>query len=76
MIMLGGLENLEWSNHSELIPALITVSMIPLSFSIADGIALGFMSYVIIKVFTGQRDQVTTAAWFLAGLFALRYVFI
>ena len=76
MIMLGGLEKLEWSNQSELIPALITVSMIPLSFSIADGIALGFMSYVIIKVFTGQRDQVTTAAWFLAGLFALRYVFI
>ena len=76
MIMLGGLEKLEWSNQSELIPALITVTMIPLSFSIADGIALGFMSYVIIKVFTGQRDQVTLAAWFLAGLFALRYLFI
>lgn len=76
MIMLGGLEKLEWSDQSELIPALITVSMIPLSFSIADGIALGFMSYVIIKVFTGRRDQVTSAAWFLAGLFALRYLFI
>ena len=76
MIMLGGLEKLEWSDQSELIPALITVSMIPLSFSIADGIALGFMSYVIIKVFTGRRDQVTSAAWFLAGLFTLRYLFI
>ena len=76
MIMLGGLEKLEWSDQSELIPALITVSMIPLSFSIADGIALGFMSYVIIKVFTGRRDQVTSAAWFLAGLFAFRYLFI
>ena len=76
MIMLGGLEKLEWSDQSELIPALITVSMIPLSFSIADGIALGFMSYVIIKVFTGRRDQVTSAAWFLASLFALRYLFI
>ena len=76
MIMLGGLEKLEWSDQSELIPALITVSMIPLSFSIADGIALGFMSYVTIKVFTGRRNQVTAAAWFLAGLFALRYLFI
>ena len=76
MIMLGGLEKLEWSDQSELIPALITVSMIPLSFSIADGIALGFMSYVTIKVFTGRRNQVTSAAWFLAGLFALRYLFI
>ena len=76
MIMLGGLEKLEWSDQSELIPALITVSMIPLTFSIADGIALGFMSYVIIKAFTGRRDQVTSAAWFLAGLFALRYLFI
>ena len=76
MIMLSGLEKLEWSDQTELVPALITVSMIPLSFSIADGIALGFMSYVIIKVFTGQRHQVTSAAWFLAVLFALRYVFI
>ena len=76
MIMLGGLGKLEWSDQSELIPALITVSMIPLSFSIADGIALGFMSYVIIKVFTGQRNQVTSTAWFLACLFTLRYVFI
>ena len=76
IIMLSGLEKLEWSDQTELVPALITVSMIPLSFSIADGIALGFMSYVIIKIFTGQRNQVTAASWFLAGLFALRYIFI
>ena len=76
MIMLSGLEKLDWSDQSELIPALITVLMIPLSFSIADGIALGFMSYVVIKVCTGQGKQVTNAAWFLACLFALRFVFI
>ena len=76
IIMLSGLEKLEWSDQTELVPALITVSMIPLSFSIADGIALGFMSYVIIKIFTGQRNQVTAASWFLAGLFTLRYTFI
>ena len=76
MIMLSGLEKLDWSDQSELIPALITVLMIPLSFSIADGIALGFMSYVVIKVCTGQRKQVTNAAWFVACLFALRFVFI
>ena len=76
MIMLSGLEKLDWSDQSELIPALITVLMIPLSFSIADGIALGFMSYVVIKVCTGQVRQVTNAAWFVACLFALRFVFI
>ena len=76
MIMLSGLEKLDWSDQSELIPALITVLMIPLSFSIADGIALGFMSYVVIKVCTGQSKQVTNAAWFVACLFALRFVFI
>ena len=48
ILMLSGLERLNWSNTSELIPALIIVVMIPLSFSIADGIALGFISYVVI----------------------------
>ena len=48
ILMLSGLERLNWSTTSELIPALIIVVMIPLSFSIADGIALGFISYVVI----------------------------
>ena len=47
ILMLGGMEKLNWSDTSELLPALIIIVMIPLTFSIANGIALGFISYVV-----------------------------
>ena len=76
MIMLSGLQNLDWYDQTELIPALITVIMIPLSFSIADGIAIGFISFAMIKTFTGKSREVSIVAWFLTILFALKFVFI
>ena len=76
MIMLSGLQNLDWHDHSELIPALITVIMIPMSFSIADGIAIGFISFAVIKTFTGKFRQVSFVAWALTVLFALKFVYI
>ena len=75
ILMLSGLERLNWSNTSELIPALIIVVMIPLSFSIADGIALGFISYVTFKVVSGKHHEVTGGAWFLTAIFATKFAF-
>ena len=46
ILMLGGMEKLNWSNATELLPALVIIVMIPLTFSIADGIALGFLTTV------------------------------
>ena len=54
MLMLTGMESLDWSDNSELLPALVTIFMIPMTFSIADGIASGFISYACIKVFSGK----------------------
>ena len=53
IIMLGDIERLDWSDNTEILPALIIIIMIPLTFSIANGIALGFISYSVIK-FKGQ----------------------
>ena len=47
---MEGMQNLPWGDPGELLPALVTIIMIPLSFSIADGIALGFISYVTFAV--------------------------
>ena len=50
IIMLGDIERLDWSDNTEILPALIIIIMIPLTFSIANGIALGFISYSVIKL--------------------------
>ena len=76
VIMLSGLQNLDWHDQTELVPALITVIMIPMSFSIADGIAIGFISFAVIKTFTGKSQQVPYVAWALSALFVLKFIFI
>ena len=72
---IKGMENLPWSDPTELLPALVTIIMIPLSFSIADGIALGFVSYVTFKVVSGKHHEVTGGAWFLTAIFATKFAF-
>ena len=76
ILMLSGLERLNWSHTSELIPALIIVVMIPLSFSIADGIALGFISYVVIKLAIGEFGKISSGAWFLTTVFLSKFIFL
>ena len=76
ILMLGGLEKLDWNNTTELIPSLIMVVMIPLTFSIANGIALGFISYVVIKAFVGEIKTISSGAWFLFAIFVAKFVFL
>ncbi len=76
VLMLTGMQGLAWSDMTEAAPALITIVMIPLTFSIANGIALGFISYVAIKLFVGRRSDISLGAWFLAIIFLLKFAFI
>ena len=76
ILMLGGMERLNWSHVTELLPALIILIMIPLTFSIADGIALGFLSYVVLKITNGEIKTITSAAWFLTIIFISKFIFL
>mgnify|MGYP001235401454 FL=1 len=76
ILMLGGMEKLDWSDTAELVPSLIMVVMIPLTFSIANGIALGFISYVVIKAFVGEIKNVSSGAWFLFAIFVAKFIFL
>ena len=76
MLMLTGLQALEWEDPTEVVPALITAVMIPLSFSIANGIAVGFISYVVIKLCARRRGDITPGAWFLAAIFLAKFAFM
>ena len=76
ILMLGGMEKLDWSDTTELVPSLIMIVMIPLTFSIANGIALGFISYVVIKTFVGEIKGISSGAWFLFAIFIAKFIFL
>ena len=76
ILMLSGMEKLNWSSTAELLPALVIIVMIPLTFSIADGIALGFLTYVFLKIFNGDYKDIGSGAWFLTLIFISKYIFL
>ena len=76
LLMLSGMRELDWDDSTELIPALLTIIMMPLSFSIANGIAVGFISYAVIKVVAGRASDVSVGAWFLVTIFLAKFIFL
>ncbi len=76
ILMLGGMDRLNWSDSTELLPALIIIVMIPLTFSIANGIALGFIAYVALKMATSGFKEISSGAWFLTLVFLSKFIFL
>ena len=75
ILMLGGMEKLDWSDNTELLPALIMIIMIPLTFSIANGIALGFIAYVVIKALSGRHEDLNAGSIVIGVLSVLYFIF-
>ena len=75
-LMARGLTEVEWNDITEAAPAVITALAMPFTFSIADGIAFGFISYAGIKVAAGRYRDVHPAVAILAVLFVIKYVVI
>ncbi|MWK59771.1 NCS2 family permease [Pseudomonas otitidis] len=76
MLMMGGMAHIDWDEHTETIPAIVTVIMMPLTFSVADGIALGFVSYVAMKAFTGRYREVSLSLYVLCAIFIAKFIFL
>lgn len=74
-LMMKSLMEIDWDDVTESIPAMITFIMIPLCFSIADGIGLGFIIYTAIKLLTGRVKEVKGMVWILTAIFLLYFVF-
>ena len=75
-LMARGLTEVEWNDITEAAPAVITALAMPFTFSIADGIAFGFISYAGIKIAAGRFRDVHPAVGVLAVLFVIKYVVI
>lgn len=73
-LMLMVAKDITWDNFSESIPAYLTIVAIPFSFSIAKGIGFGFISYVLIKVFTGRYKEVHPLMYLVAALFVVDFI--
>jgi AGZA family xanthine/uracil permease-like MFS transporter len=74
--MLQNLKFVNWDDITEAIPVSIVLLMTPLTFSIADGIALGFISYTTVKLLCDKRDQISISVWALSALFVIKFIFL
>jgi len=72
--MLKSVQKLDFSNLTETLPAYLTMVAIPLTYSISDGIAVGMVSYPVVKILAGKFREVSPLMYALAVLFILRYV--
>ena len=75
-MMMQNVAKIEWHDHTESIPAFLTLIGIPFSYSIADGLALGFISYPILKFFSGRGREAGWLNYILAIVLLLYFVFV
>lgn len=74
-LMLQNIRNLDLKDMSESFPAIFIIAMIPFTYSIADGIAIGFILYPILKISIGKAKEVSFALYVIAALFLFNFVF-
>ena len=72
-LMARGLSEIDWDDVTEYAPAVVTALAMPFTFSIANGIALGFIAYAVVKLLSGRFAEATPAMLVLAALFVIRY---
>lgn len=75
-MMMDGIRNIRWDEMSEGVPAFLTIIAMPLTFSIANGVSLGIISYCAIKLFSGHPRQVSWLLYIVAALLVGRYLFL
>ncbi len=73
LMMMSGVTKIDFSNYLEAIPAFICIIMMPLAYSISDGIIFGVLSYVAVHIFSGKFRQVAVGTYILAALFLLKF---
>lgn len=76
VLMLFTLRSVDWDDITEAAPVAVVLLMTPLTFSIADGIALGFISYVVVKALGGRIRELTWSVAVLAALFIAKFIWL
>jgi len=76
LLMLEPIKNIPFDDFTESIPAFVCIIMMPLSYSISNGILLGMITYVLMNMVCGKFKKITPAMYILAVLFVLKFIFI
>jgi AGZA family xanthine/uracil permease-like MFS transporter len=76
VLMASGLKLIDWDDITEAAPAVVTALMMPLTFSIANGIALGFITYALLKLASGRWAALNLSVTLIALMFILKYAFL
>ena len=76
VMMMSSILDVDFSDFSECIPAYICMIVMPLAYSISDGIMLGLISFVVLNALTGKFKKISVMMWILAVLFILRYILL
>lgn len=75
-LMLREMADVDWEDTTESMPAVVTALMMPFTYSIANGIAFGFIAYAALKLFTGRARDVHLIVWIIAAVFLFRYAYL
>ena len=75
-MMMTSVKSITWDDYTESVPAFLAMIIMPLTFSITEGIAFGFISYALLKLLSGRGKEANAFIYVFAALFVLRYAFM
>jgi AGZA family xanthine/uracil permease-like MFS transporter len=76
VMMFKNIVNIDWEDYTESVPAFLTLLMMPLAFSITEGISFGVISYVLLKVVSGKGRKIHWLLYLITALFIARYIWL
>jgi AGZA family xanthine/uracil permease-like MFS transporter len=76
VLMVSTISNIDWRDLTETTPVVVTAIMMPLTYSIAEGIAIGFLTFVLVKLLSGKAREINVGVYVIAGLALLKYVLL
>ena len=73
-LFVRNITDIEWDDIAESAPAVLAMIAMPFTYSISNGIALAFVSYALIKIFTGKFNETSPAIWIVAALSVVSFI--
>jgi len=74
LILAGSVKDIDWADHTIAIPAFITMVMMPFTYSITNGIGMGFIAFAVLRLAAGRGREVPVAMYVVSAVFAFYYL--
>jgi AGZA family xanthine/uracil permease-like MFS transporter len=74
LILAGGIRDIDWSDFTIAIPAFLTMLLMPFTYSITNGIGIGFLAFCLLRLAAGRGREVPVALYAVSAVFAFYYL--